>query len=855
MKRKGLLLKTNIYLLSAVALTLLLTFTIISIRTTSLARTKAKEMAGLKARKVASDVRSYLNQTMETNKTLAITIQSLHQDKILTRQMMANILRDLLINNKHIYATWTMWEANAFDGKDALYARKHNQIHGRFACSYYRVNDTLIKQNFGNDSAPAYLSSDLLYEYEDDYYQIAMTQKEEVITPPYYYSFTNDSNNMYYMTSLVSPIFLEDKVAGVVATDINLEELQTIVLKSSIYKTGFAAIVANNFKMVAHPTADYIEKHITNLYGSVGYQISNAIKNDRPYSYQTISELDGKKVIRYFYPVLIRDVKIPWAVMVEIPSDEIFNDAQNLSILIIIIGIVGFIIITLIIYNIIKNITKPIGQVVKLAQNISMGKLQDPPGMPLPALEIKELHQALKLMVEKLKMMQEILLLGTWELDIKTLNMNWSDGLFRLFGFNPHDFFPDLNILLEKIHPEDQDSIGKLFNTSARNNSHHIDHRFKIIHADKTVRHMLMRCGAVSDQSGNIQKKIGVMLDITALTQNEENLKESEAKFRNIFDSSNDAILIVNTDGNFIDANKTAFIRSGLSREELLAHNYKDFLSKDPDNKDLQYKEALFNGIDTRFETKYTNAYGQTIHIEVNGQAMKYKGKDSFVLISRDITERKEAGKRIIQAIVQTEEDERGRFARELHDGVSPILSAIKLYANAITDNSSKEFQGKITKKIISAVDEAIQGIYDISNNLTPHVLQNFGFKTALETFIKKIEESTSIIFEVQYHLNKRHDNTIEVTLYRLATELINNTIKYANASQVTISLTENEMVEFHYADNGCGFNKEEAKDNKTSTGLFNLTNRVQSLDGQINITSSPGHGMNLDAKIPIPKK
>ena len=107
---------------------------------------------------------------------------------------------------------------------------------------------------------------------------------------------------------------------------------------------------------------------------------------------------------------------------------------------------------------------------------------------------------------------------------------------------------------------------------------------------------------------------------------------------------------------------------------------------------------------------------------------------------------RRESEKRVLAAVIRTEEQERQRFAKELHDGLGPLLSVIKMLVSGLDTNKESEVNEKIKQNLRQAVDEAISGVRDISANISPHILNNFGLKDAVEAFIKR--KST---FQLQY--------------------------------------------------------------------------------------------------------
>lgn len=103
---------------------------------------------------------------------------------------------------------------------------------------------------------------------------------------------------------------------------------------------------------------------------------------------------------------------------------------------------------------------------------------------------------------------------------------------------------------------------------------------------------------------------------------------------------------------------------------------------------------------------------------------------------------RRESEKRVLAAVIRTEEQERQRFAKELHDGLGPLLSVIKMLVSGLDANKESEVNEKIKQNLRQAVDEAISGVRDISANISPHILNNFGLKDAVEAFIKRMRQA-----------------------------------------------------------------------------------------------------------------
>lgn len=218
---------------------------------------------------------------------------------------------------------------------------------------------------------------------------------------------------------------------------------------------------------------------------------------------------------------------------------------------------------------------------------------------------------------------------------------------------------------------------------------------------------------------------------------------------------------------------------------------------------------------------------------------------------SRRLTE-----KMFLNAIIQTEEKERKRFAKDLHDGLGPLLSTVKMSVSTLAQLEHDKTSKEIVKNTEMVINEAIKSIKEISDNLSPHVLDNFGLHRALRNFANKINATKAIQIHLRSNLTEqRFESNIEVVLYRVVCELINNTIKHAKAKKIEIDLTLAEKnLTIVYQDNGKGFNKNLVLEQHAGGGMgySNIFSRINSLKGEILVDSAPGKGTVVTIKVGI---
>lgn len=188
--------------------------------------------------------------------------------------------------------------------------------------------------------------------------------------------------------------------------------------------------------------------------------------------------------------------------------------------------------------------------------------------------------------------------------------------------------------------------------------------------------------------------------------------------------------------------------------------------------------------------------------------------------------------------IIIAQEQERKRISEELHDGVGQLLSAIKLNICAL-DNSENE---KIKNAII-LVDSSCEEIRNISHNLMPYSLSKVGLLESIKEFAKKINSSGKVNIQVGGELDEKSILNKEIHLYRIIQEVLNNSLKHANASIITIQFNdEKNEVSVSIEDNGIGFNKE-VIDKSKGNGWANIKSRLAIINGSFEIDSKINKG------------
>lgn len=206
------------------------------------------------------------------------------------------------------------------------------------------------------------------------------------------------------------------------------------------------------------------------------------------------------------------------------------------------------------------------------------------------------------------------------------------------------------------------------------------------------------------------------------------------------------------------------------------------------------------------------------------------------------------------QAVLEAEEDERQRIARDLHDGVGQMMSATKMNLSSFESeiNFENKEQQRSFEKIISLVDESCREIRSVSHNMMPNSLLKNNLAAAVRDFIDKLDKKKLEIQLYTEGLDEKLDSNIEVVLYRVIQECVNNVIRHAGATTLDISITkEKDGISATIEDNGKGFDTK-GTENFEGIGLKNIRTRVEYLKGTVDFDSSPGRGTLVALFVPF---
>ncbi len=241
------------------------------------------------------------------------------------------------------------------------------------------------------------------------------------------------------------------------------------------------------------------------------------------------------------------------------------------------------------------------------------------------------------------------------------------------------------------------------------------------------------------------------------------------------------------------------------------------------------------------------NLYFDNKYLDVKGNPIK----QGMIISIEDVTNKIESEQYALEALLKGQEDERKRIAKEIHDGVGPMLSAVKMHVEAVQRDIGISDSKNLAKldTTYHLIDTLANDLRSLSHDLMPKIVEDFGLVEALDYLSKNLSSES---FEIEFHHNMedvRYPKNIELNIYRIAQELVHNSLKHSGGDRVVIQLLEHSkslvlMVE----DNGKGMHVKDEQD--YGLGIKNIETRVKAMGGDFIFDSVPNAGVTATIEI-----
>lgn len=448
-----------------------------------------------------------------------------------------------------------------------------------------------------------------------------------------------------------------------------------------------------------------------------------------------------------------------------------------------------------------------------------------------------------------------------------------SENIKNLMGYEPERFTRDPDFWMNHIHPEDKPLIlsGLSQAFSGRSNADTHTHEYRFRHQNGGYRWVFSEFRVLSDEKKQPVEAIGYWIDITERNQAEEKLRESEEIYRNLVDNIAIGVALVSPDMKILNLNKQMrqwFPAIDVSERPICYQAYND----PPRDVPCSYcptMQTLRDG-KTHEAVSETPAGDAIVRYRIISSPIKDDGGKIVAAIEmvEDITERLKTEqyiRELSRQLLHAQENERQRISRELHDSVAQDLSAVKIgleIFNHQNMNMAPENREKLSA-LSNTLDRTIATIRNLSYDLRPPGLKEFGLAHAMKSYCEEFAKAAGIRVAFQLAGVKKNllDPFLEINIYRLVQEGLNNVRKHAEADQVIVKLIgANPDIILRIEDNGKGFDvkeRESCAEVEKRMGLRGMKERVRLLQGRMHIDSAPKNGTKLFIKLPVngPKK
>ncbi len=486
--------------------------------------------------------------------------------------------------------------------------------------------------------------------------------------------------------------------------------------------------------------------------------------------------------------------------------------------------------------------------------------------------ELKTVERALRNSELRFRALVETSSDWIWEVDREGRFTYSSPNVTDILGYTPKDLIGKKP--LDLMSPQEAQKRTPPFNRVLRNKK--AFKGFVSIQLHKKGHAVILESNGtpIFDDRGYFRGFRGINRDITERHRAEDKLRQSERRYRELFEGSRDGIVFVDAQGNFVECNQQYEQMLGYTIDELRKMDLYDITPKkwhQWERKEIIEKRIFAQGYSDLYEKEYIRKDGTVFPVDL--QAYLIRDDDGHPVgmwgVARDITARQQAQTRIIEyqqrlrelasQLSLTEEQQRRQIAGDLHDHISQslVLSLMKL--QQLKDSADCKNKA-LVRSLCDTLNQVIERVRTMTFELGSPTLYRFGLEPALRELLDEKFKQNS---EVQTHFSddkkpKPLSEDVKILLFQSVRELLVNVVKHARADRVDVAVSrDNSDVEISVHDNGVGFDPsiiDTPAHRGVHFGLFNIHERLNYLDGSMTIESKKNEGSTFTLTAPLQK-
>jgi PAS domain S-box-containing protein len=461
---------------------------------------------------------------------------------------------------------------------------------------------------------------------------------------------------------------------------------------------------------------------------------------------------------------------------------------------------------------------------------------------------------------------EQLASLGSWQFNVVQQNFAWSDHMYRMLGLSPNDQLVPLAKACALFHPDDRARVAQEV-VALIKYIRPLENEVRFVLPDAQVRVFHTRAVPITNDSGDVVRIAGTSQDVTAQKSAQDRLRKSESLLAQAEEIAKLGSWEMDTINSTITCSAEFFRMLGL--EPLTGPVPVDDVWSLIRLEDIDAaKHALQTAVTTRTPLEHLSRYimpdgrVRVLHTRAIPLADASGQVTRFVGFNHDITEQKRVEddlRRLSRQLLTLRSEEQRRLARELHETASQTLTALKMTLKQIEDLIPQDDQRarELAKSCRTLTSDAIREVRTISSLLHPPLMDEAGLTVGLSSYVRLFSERSGVAVDFAIPENfQRLPKEVELTLFCVAQESLANVHRHSKARAVEVSIDRTPaQVSLIVRDDGIGMALPSHSDRGNSLlgiGIAGMRERVNQLQGQFHVHSSPGKGTTIQVTLPL---
>ena len=455
---------------------------------------------------------------------------------------------------------------------------------------------------------------------------------------------------------------------------------------------------------------------------------------------------------------------------------------------------------------------------------------------------------------DRLRLVMEASASVGWDFDVKSGRDVVFGDLQTIFGIASDPYVTTREDFFRYVHPDDRTRVSEAV-ADARQNRKLYAAEFRIVKPDGTVHWLTARGKFYYARNGNPERMLGVSLDITERKLAEEKLREYEKAI----EGSEEMIAVVDREYRYLIANRKFLSQRNMTKEQVVGHLVPEVLNKGVFEAIVKEKlDGSFRGKVVRYEMRYTYpTLGERDLLISNFPIEGPGGVDRVACILQDITERRRAEEALScmnRRVIEAEERERNRIAKDLHEDVGQRLALLAIGIEQLKNdhpNRSVELLDRMdavwkqTLEILTDVKASAHELY------SPR-LEYLGVAAVMRIFCEEFGERKKVEIDFRSRgLPSLVQPEVSICLFRVLQEALHNAVKHSEVEKFRVQLWADDEIHLTVSDSGSGFDLEAAKESR-GLGLIRMEQRLRLVNGTFSVDSQPEKGTIVHASVPL---